>query len=224
MTNTVLIVGGGEVGTYLATLLLASNHRVKLIEARREELARLQRDVPDDSVVIGNGADPTVLEVAGIRQAQVVAAVTGADETNLVVTSLARFEFHVPRTIARVHTPQHAWMFMSAMGVDVALNQADLMAHLIAEEMSLGDMMTLLKLRKGQYALVEEQVHPQALAVGKSIGELPLPPECSLTAIIRRGQLLIPRATVVLQPHDEVLALVHAAHAAQLAALLGQHE
>ena len=72
--------------------------------------------------------------------------------------------------------------------------------------------------------MVEEQVHPQALAVGKAIGELPLPPECSLTAIIRRGQLLIPRATVVLQPHDEVLALVHAAHAAQLAALLGQHE
>ena len=116
MTNTVLIVGGGEVGTYLATLLLASHHRVTLIEARGEELARLQRTVPDDSVVIGNGADPTVLEVAGIRQAQVVAAVTGADETNLVVTSLARFEFHVPRTIARVHTPPHAWMFTASHG------------------------------------------------------------------------------------------------------------
>ena len=103
------------------------------------------------------------------------------------------------------------------------MNQADVMAHLIAEEMSLGDMITLLKLRKGQYALVEEQVHPQALAVGKSIGELPLPPECSLTAIIRRGQLLIPHSTVVLQPHDEVLALVHATQATQLAALLGHN-
>lgn len=224
MTNTVLIVGGGGIGTHLATLLLASNHRVKLIEMRREELVRLQHKVPEDSVVIGNGADPTVLEVAGIRQAQVVAAVTGADETNLVVTSLARFEFRIPRTIARVHTPQHAWMFTPAMGVDVVLSQADVMAHLIAEEMSLGDMITLLKLRKGQYALVEEQVHPQALAVGKSIGELPLPPECSLTAIIRRGQLLIPHSTVVLQPHDEVLALVHAAQAAQLAALLGHND
>lgn len=224
MTNTVLIVGGGGIGTHLATLLLASNHRVKLIEMRREELVRLQHKVPEDSVVIGNGADPTVLEVAGIRQAQVVAAVTGADETNLVVTSLARFEFQIPRTIARVHTPQHAWMFTPAMGVDVVLNQADVMAHLIAEEMSLGDMITLLKLRKGQYALVEEQVHPRALAVGKSIGELPLPPECSLTAIIRRGQLLIPHSTVVLQPHDEVLALVHATQATQLAALLGHND
>jgi trk system potassium uptake protein TrkA len=165
-----------------------------------------------------------VLEVAGIRQTQVVAAVTGADETNLVITSLARFEFHVPRTITRVHTPKNAWMFTPAMGVDVVLNQADLMAHLIAEEMSLGDMMTLLKLHKGQYALVEEQVHPLARAAGKAIGELPLPSECNLTAVIRGGQLLIPRATVVLQPHDEVLALVHASQVAQLAALLGQEE
>ena len=90
-----------------------------------------------------------MLEAAGIRQANVVAAVTGADETNLVVTSLARFEFDVPRTIARVNNPKNAWLFTPEMGVDVALNQADLMAHLIAEEMSLGDMMTLLKLRQG---------------------------------------------------------------------------
>jgi trk system potassium uptake protein TrkA len=224
MTNTVLIVGGGEVGAYLATLLLASNHHVTLIEARREELARLQRELPNDHIMIGNGADPSVLEAANIRQANVVAAVTGADETNLLVTSLARFEFHVPRTIARVRAPKNAWMFTPDMGVDVVLNQADLMAHLIAEEMSLGDMMTLLKLRKGQYSLVEEQVHPFAPAVGKSIGELSLPPECSLTAIIRHGQLMIPHATVVLQPQDEVLALVHASHAAQLAALLGRSD
>ncbi|MBI3302420.1 MAG: TrkA family potassium uptake protein [Deltaproteobacteria bacterium] len=136
----VLIVGGGEVGTYLASLLLAGGHRVKVIEMRRDDIPRLQRDLPADVVISGNGTDPTVLEAAGIRQAHVVAAVTGTDETNLVVTSLARFEFNVPRTIARVHTPKNVWMFTLAMGVDVALNQADLMAHLIAEEMSLGDM------------------------------------------------------------------------------------
>jgi len=191
------------------------------MERQREELPRLQRELPTDVVTIGNGTDPAILEAAGVRQAHVVAAVTGTDETNLVITSLARFAFHVPRTLARVHTPKHAWMFTPVMGVDVALNQADVLAHLIAEEMSLGEMMTLLKLRKGQYALVEEQVHPQAPAGGRALRDLPLPSECAVTAIIRSGQLLIPRPDLVLQPADEVPAVVHASQAAQLAALLG---
>jgi trk system potassium uptake protein TrkA len=221
MARQVVIVGGGAVGTHLATLLLASAHQVSVIEVQQEEVPRLQRELSPDVVTVGDGTDPAVLEAAGVRQAHVVAAVTGTDATNLVITNLARFVFHVPRTLARVHTPKHAWMFTPAMGVDVALNQADVLAHLIAEEMSLGDMMTLLKLRKGQYALVEEQVHPRAQAVGSAIRDLPLPSECAFTAIIRRGALLIPRPDLVLQPADEVLAVVHASQAPQLAALLG---
>ena len=221
MAQQVIIVGGGEVGTYLASLLLAGGHQVTVIEVQRDEIPRLRRELSTDVVTVGNGTDPTVLEAAGVRQAHVVAAVTGTDETNLVITSLARFAFQVPRTMARVHTPKHAWMFTPAMGVDVALNQADVLAHLIAEEMSLGEMMTLLKLRKGQYALVEEQVHPRAPAVGTALRDLPLPSECTVAAIIRSGQLLIPRPDLVLQSADEVLAVVHASQAAQLAALLG---
>ena len=221
MARQVVIVGGGAVGTHLASLLLAGGHQVMVIEAQREEIPRLQRALSPNTVLVGNGTDPAVLEAAGVRQAHVVAAVTGTDETNLVVTSLARFTFHVPRTLARVHTPKHAWMFTPAMGVDVALNQADVLAHLIAEEMSLGDMMTLLKLRKGQYALVEEQVHPRAQAVGSTLRDLRLPSECAVAAIIRSGQLLIPRPDLVLQPADEVLAVVHASQAPHLAALLG---
>jgi trk system potassium uptake protein len=222
MAMQVFIVGGGAVGTYLASLLRAGGHRVRVIEVRQEDIPRLHRDLSADVVVQGDGTDPTVLEAAGIRQAHVVAAVTGTDETNLVVTSLARFVFRVPRTIARIHTPTHAWMFTPAMGVDVALNQADLLAHLIAEEMSLGDMLTLLKLRRGQYALVEEQVHPTAPAAGQAIQALALPPACALTAIIRRGELLLPRADLVLQPGDDVLAIVHTSQEGQLQALLGR--
>ena len=136
MARQVVIVGGGAVGTSLAALLLAAGHQVRVIEVQREDIPRLQQDLPADVVIAGNGTDPTVLETAGIRQAHVVAAVTGTDETNLVVASLARFAFHVPRTIARVHTPQHPWLFTPAMGVDVALNQADVLAHLIAEDMA----------------------------------------------------------------------------------------
>lgn len=220
----VLIIGGGKVGARLAALLLGGGNRVKLIEAGREEMPFLERDLPLDTILRGNGTDPVVLETAGIRQANVVAAVTGTDETNLVAAGLARFEFGVPRVIARVNDPKNAWMFTPKMGVDVTLNQADLLAHLIAEEMSLGEMMTLLKLRKGEYSLVEEKVHPQSPTAGRAIRDLPLPAQSVITAVIRRGILLIPRGDLVLQPSDEVLALVHVSVAEKLAEILGPGE
>ncbi|MDX9954621.1 MAG: TrkA C-terminal domain-containing protein, partial [Anaerolineae bacterium] len=132
-----------------------------------------------------------------------------------------RFEYDVPRTIARVNNPKNAWMFTPAMGVDVALNQADLMGRLIAEEMSLGDMMTLLKLRKGQFSLVEEKIAPESPAANKTIAEICLPEQCILVAVIRQGELLMPHGNLVLRPADEVLAL---AHASSLAALARQLE
>lgn len=224
MAMQVIIVGGGKVGTWLAKFLLAGGYEVKVIEVRSGELARLQHEVSPERVTPGSGTDPAVLEAVGIRQANVVAAVTGEDEVNLVVTNLVRFEFGVPRTIARVNNPRNAWMFTPEMGVDVALNQADLLGHLIAEEMSLGDMMTLLKLRQGEYSLIEEKVHPTARAAGQSIRNLDLPAECVLAAIIRQGRLIIPRGDTVLQPADEVLAVVHTSQLAQLAALLSMQE
>jgi trk system potassium uptake protein TrkA len=101
---------------------------------RAEHLHALQHDLPGGALTPGSGTDPGVLDLAGIRQADVVAAVTGADEVNLVIASLARFEFSVPRTVARVNNPKNAWLFIPEMGVDVAVNQADLIAHLITEE------------------------------------------------------------------------------------------
>jgi len=222
MAMSVIIVGGGKVGTYLTSLLLTEGHQVKVIEVRQEEISRLKQELPEEVVVLGSGTDPNVLEAAGIRQASVLAAVTGDDETNLVATSLARFEFKVPRIIGRVNNPKNAWLYTPEMGVDVALNQADLIARLVAEEMSLGDMMTLLKLRKGQYSLIEEKVHPLSVAAGKAVRDLNLPAECVLAAVIRKGQLIIPRGDTVLQSADEILALVHASRLSQLASLLGR--
>jgi len=217
----VIIVGGGKTGSNAAELLLKDNQRVVVVEHRPEIIERLRQELPPDCVVEGDGSLPSVLEQAGVSEANVVAAVTGEDEANLVVCMLARFEFSVPRIIARVNNPKNAWLFSAEMGVDVALNEADMMAHLVAEEMSLGDMITLLKLRKGQYAIVEEKVHPMALAVGKAIRDLMLPPQCVLAAIIRKGELIIPKGDVTLQAADEVLAVVHSSEAAALASLLG---
>jgi trk system potassium uptake protein TrkA len=218
--KNILIVGGGKVGTYLATLLLADGYTVRVIEGNRAEFDRLIKELPEGVLILGDGTDPSVLEAAGIRSADVVAAVSRADETNLVITSLARFEFNVPRIIARVNTPKNAWLFTPEMGVDVALNQADLMAHLIAEEMSLGDMMTLLKLRRGQYSIVENRINPRAVAAGKLVRDLDLPHDCVLTAIIREGELIVPRGDTMLKPDDAVLALVHRSQLERLASVL----
>lgn len=224
MSMNVMIVGGSKVGTYLARILLADGHKVNVIEGSREDFERAAQELPPDVLVFGSGTDPNVLELAGIRNVDVVAAVTRTDETNLVITSLARFEFDVRRTIARVNIPKNAWLFTPAMGVDVALNQADLMAHLIAEEMSLGEMMTLLKLKKGQYSLVEYKVGSRAVASGRAVKDLNLPRECVLTAIIHGGNLLIPRGDTVLAPDDEVFALVHVSQLDALAAILKSPE
>jgi trk system potassium uptake protein TrkA len=220
----VIIVGGGKVGVYLAGLLLSGGARVKVIEVRRDELSRLAGNSQPLEVIEGSGTDPEVLEKAGVRRADVVAAVTGSDEANLVVASLARFEFNVGRVIARVNDPANAWMFTPQMGVSVALNQADILAHLVMEEISVGEMMTLLKLRKGEYSLVEEKVHRKSPAAGKAISDLGVPKECVITAVIRKGELLIPRGDLVLLADDEVLSVIHSSRIALLADILGQSE
>jgi len=146
--------------------------------------------------------------------------VTGRDETNLVVTNLSRFEFNVPRTIARVNNPKNDWMFTEDMGVDVALNQADLMVHLILEEMSMGDMMTLLKLRRGKFSIVEEKLAPQSSLVGLRLDQAKLPRDSVILAVMRKDDILVPHGSLILQASDEIIALVHGAQLDQLEKLL----
>ena len=218
----VVIVGGGRTGSQLAEKLLESGHTVRLIDHRPNVLGRLKNELPTEVVVAGDGSSPAALEAAGIHHAQVLAAVTEEDEANLVIASLAKFEFNVLRVIARVNNPKNAWLFNPEMGVDVALNQADILATLIAEEMSLGDMMTLLQLRKGEYSVVEEKVHPEAVLVGKALKDIHLPPQCRFIAILRKGILIVPDGEAILSPMDEVIALVHSSQVTNMAALLGK--
>jgi trk system potassium uptake protein TrkA len=203
----VIIVGGGKTGSHLGRELLDEGHQVMLIENRPEIVEKLQDELPAEVILVGDGSSPTVLERAGIRRAQVLAAVTGVDETNLVITTLGRFEFNVPRTIARVNNPKNAWLFTPDMGVDVSLNQTDILARLIVEEMSLGDMMTLLKLRRGEYSLVEEKLPSGSQMLGAPLKDLPLPQNCVIAAVIRHGKVLTPRGNMIFEVGDEVLAV-----------------
>jgi trk system potassium uptake protein len=202
----VIIIGGGQVGTYLASLLLSNGHEIRIIENRETVYIRLEKELPEEILIFGNGSDPALLEKAGISSANVVAAVTGADEFNLVVSTLAKMEFGVPRVVARVNNPKNAWLFNSGMGVDVGVNQADLMAHFVVEEMNLNDMFTILKLNRGNYSIVQMQVQQNAKAVNQLLKDLSLPQGTLLMAIVRGESIIIPKGDTRVLSDDDILA------------------
>ena len=216
----VFIAGGGRTGAQLASSLISEGYKVRLIEHRRELLERLHQELPTEVIYEGNFVDPQILELAGLKQANVMAAVTSDDATNLTLSFIARTMFNVPRTISRVNNPRNAWLFNENFHVDVALNSASVLAHLIQEEMSLGDMMTLLKLRRGRYSLVEEKIPPAAKAIGVAIKDLGLSDQCVIAAIIRDGKVTVPRGNTSFMEGDEVLAVTNPEGALQLAELL----
>jgi len=216
----VLIAGGGRTGARLANLLINQNYKVRLIEHRRELLSHLHQELPTEVIYEGNPIDPSVLESAGIREVHAVAAVTSVDPTNLALCYLAKTMFGVPRTIARVNNPNNAWLFNEKFKVDESLNSADVMAHLIQEEMSLGDMMTLFKIRRGRYSVVEERVPKGARAIGVQLKDMGLAEHCVIAAIIRHGVMTLPRGDSTLEEMDEIVAVASPEGVKMLADLL----
>jgi trk system potassium uptake protein len=220
MTRNVLLVGAGRVGTALAGLLADAHHRITVVEQDEARARHAEDALPSAAVIAGDGTDPAVLEAAGIRTADVVAALTNDDARNLVVCALARHEFAVARTIARIVDPAHAWLYDEATGVDVALDQADLLSRLIAEELSLDQVTTLVKLRRGDLTLVEERLGPGSDVIGARVADLPLPEQCVLVAVIRGDDVLLTSPDLRLRVDDEILAIVHQDAAGDLARAL----
>jgi trk system potassium uptake protein TrkA len=218
----VVIIGAGRTGAQLASMLLNQDHKVHLIENRRDVLSRIHRELPTESIFEGDPMNLEVLEQAKIQEADVMASVTTSDEVNLAMCFLAREKYRVRRTIARVNNPRNAWLFNKMFSVDVAVNQSEIMSRLIEEEMSMGDMMTLLKLRRGNYSVVEQRIPVGAKAIGIAVKDLALPDHCVIAAIIRQGEVIVPRGVTAFQAEDEVLAVTDQEGAVQLMALFEQ--
>ena len=207
----IIIVGGGKTGTYLASLLTEDGYRIRVIEARKDLVAALRAQFGERDVILGNGADPRVLERAGILHADVVVAATGEDEVNLVVSTLAKMEYSVPRVVARVNNPVNAWMFNEGMGVDVGINQAELLARSVQEGLDLRDVFTILRLGKDGHAVVRVEVRPGSRVIGEALRDVPLPGTTILVAIDRDGDIIVPKGDTRFAAGDKIIAFTDAA-------------
>ena len=207
----IIIVGGGKTGAYLAPILKDDGSSVTVIENRKAAVQKFRAALPDLDIICGNGTSPEILEKAGILNADVVIAATGSDEVNLVVSTLSKVEYQVPRVVARVNNPKNAWMFNESMGVDVGINQADLLARSVQEGLDMEDVFTIMRLGKDEHALVQLEVRPGSSAAGRKISDLALPDEAVVIAIARAGDIIIPRGDTGLIAGDNVLAFTSAA-------------
>ncbi|GLZ45293.1 potassium transporter TrkA [Actinomycetospora sp. NBRC 106375] len=199
----VTVAGAGAVGRSIAAELVEADHEVMLIE---RDLAHVEPEaVPQAEWVHADACELASLEEARLQGCDVVIAATGDDKVNLVVSLLAKTEFAVRRVVARVNDPRNEWLFTDAWGVDVAVSTPRMLAAMVEEAVSVGDLVRLMTLRQGTANLVEVTLPATTPLAGRAVRELPLPREAALVAILRGGRVIVPQADDPLEPGDEMM-------------------
>jgi len=218
----IVIAGGGRVGAFLAQIFEEEGHRVVVVEKQPERVEKI-KEILKAQVIQADACDPLQFEKAGVRGADVVVVVTGHDEDNLVISQLARVYFGAKRVIARVNHPRNSWLYTSDWGVDVAVSSTHIIADILREEASLGDLVTLLRFKGGKVALVETEVEAGSQIKGVRVGELDLPEDSVLVAIVRRDEeeVVFPRGDTVINEGDKIFALTSVQKERKLAQILG---
>lgn len=202
-----IIVGGGKIGYYLLKTLRERNHRVTLIERDRDTCSEIAEDI-DADIVYGDGTDLDVLKDAGIEEAEVVAAVTGTDEENLVICQIAKVSFNINKTIARINNPKNIPMF-KALGVDKTVCSTEVIANLIDWELEKDDFKIIQTFERGAMSLIEVIIDDSSSWRDSSIKALDLPEECVIVSIVRNGKVIYPRGSTQIQKNDKVLAVTN---------------
>ncbi len=216
----IVVVGGGKVGYYLTKELLEQGHEALLIERNAERVDQIVEDLGNVALK-GNGCEVATLQDAGVGRGDVLVAVTGDDEDNLVSCQLAKNHFGVPRTIARVNNPKNEPLFR-LLGIDVTVSATTILMSMIEHEMPRRALLHLLAIQRMGVEIVEAVLNPGARGVGKNISDLALPAESSIAAVLRGGAFLIPSGPLMLQEGDELIALCRPEQEADLRnALLG---
>lgn len=203
----VLVAGGGKVGRQLARLFRDAGHSVIVVEVRAEHVENVMALGEQVVVHHGDATDPGTLAVAGASGADLFVAVTGSDEANMLSCYLASAHFGIRRTIARVNDPRNEYLFTPEYGCGAAISYSDIIARMVLEETSFGDVVTLLKLRRGQLSLVEGEVHEGSPLGGKTLAEAHLPEDIVIVAVLRGNQTLLARGQTRIQTGDRLVAL-----------------
>jgi trk system potassium uptake protein TrkA len=201
----VVVAGGGRVGYYLAKTLAADNHEVVLIEKGSAQCLTLSMSL-GDMVLHGDACEARTMELAGVNRADVVAAVTGEDDDNLVICQMAK-QLGVKRTIARVNNPKNEDLF-AILGIDQTVSSTRIIYNLIEQEIESGSVVPLSALRRGNLELVEVSVTAMSPTVGQTLADLSLPHECQIVAVLRGEEALIPHGDTELRAHDSLVAVV----------------
>ncbi len=215
----IIVVGGGEVGYHLAKALLNEEQEVTLLEKEASRYAVLAEEL-GEVVVRGDGCEARILEEAGAGRADVLVAVTGDDEDNLVACQVAKHRFHVAHTIARIKNPRHKVLF-EKLGIDVTVSSTDLILAHIEHELPSPPLIPLLELKGKGLEVIGVKIPPDSAVVGKRLGEFKLPAKCLVCLIISkdRGPQL-PSMNVALEAEDEVVAVADPQVAEELSAIL----
>jgi trk system potassium uptake protein TrkA len=202
----IIVVGGGKVGYYLAKELVEEQHEVLLIEQNPAKCAIISEDLPD-IVIQGDGCEAATLERAGVGRCNMIIAVTGDDEDNLVVCQVARHRFQVPRTVARVNNPKNEEIF-SRLGIDKTISATSvIMAH-IEQELPTHPLIPLMTLKGGGLEIVEVKVPSDSFVVGKPIRDILLPHQSLISLIVdTEGYPRVPTGETIIHAGDEVVAV-----------------
>mgnify|MGYP000004489766 FL=1 len=212
----VAIAGAGNVGRSIARELIANGHHVMLID--RDPKAMKLESVPEAEWVMADACEIASLDNAKLDQCQVLVAATGDDKVNLVASLLAKTEYGVPRVVARINHPKNEWLFDSSWGVDVAVSTPRIIAALVEEAVSVGDVVRLFSIGKGAANLVELTLPDGSNCIGKTVEEIELPDNSSLAAIVRDGRVFSPKQHDTFASGDELIFVASSAAEAQLKA------
>ena len=199
----IAIAGAGNVGRSIARELLENGHHVLLID--RDPKALKIESVPNAEWLMADVCEISSLDNAKLDTCQVLIAATGDDKVNLVASLLAKTEYGVPRVVARVNHPKNEWLFDSSWGVDVSVSTPRSISAIVEEAVSVGDVVRLFSLRKGEASLVEITLPDEAKCLGRTVEEVKLPENATLAAIVRDGQVITPHAHDVFSAGDELL-------------------
>ena len=219
----VTIAGAGAVGRSVAQELLDNGHAVLMIDKSPDAINA--DTVPDAEWLLADACELSSLEESQMHQCDVVIAATGDDKVNLVVSLLAKTEFAVPRTVARVNHPSNEWLFNEAWGVDVLVSTPRLMSALVEEAVTVGDLVRLFTFRQSSSNLVELTLPADSPYVGQRVGSVPWPNDVALVAILRGEGIQTPEPDRSIESGDELLFVAHEEREAEIARLLapGEH-